>query len=219
VPSGSSSSSRRAESWCTGAEPETIRDAVRAGARMSTHLGNGSHAQIRRHPNYIWEQLACDELYASIITDGDHLPASVARTIARAKGAERLALVSDAVALGGLPPGAYCDGRYEVLPCGKVVTAGTPYLAGAGRLLDVCAANALRFTDLTLAQVTGCASTIPARILGLEDRKGHLQVGYDADLTLFRVPEQGPLEIAATVLGAEIVYRGAGRSEPSTFNL
>ncbi|HZP82256.1 MAG TPA: amidohydrolase family protein [Chthonomonadaceae bacterium] len=190
----------------TGAEPETIRDAIRAGAKMSTHLGNGAHSQIRRHPNYIWEQLAADELYAGIIPDGHHLPASVVKSFARVKGPEKIAIVSDAVALGGQAPGIYMDGRYEVLPTGKIVLAGTPYLAGAGHLLDTCAANALRFTDFSLAQVVGCVTSVPARILGLESRKGHLQVGYDADLTLFRVKEQGPLEIVATVCGGEAVF-------------
>ncbi len=195
----------------SGAEPEVIRDAVRAGAQMSTHLGNGAHGTIRRHPNYIWEQLAHDDLYASIITDGHHLPASVCKSFARVKGPEKLVLVSDAVALGGLQPGVYAGGRYEVLPTGKVVTAGTPYLAGAGHLLDTCLANALRFTDLSLAQVIRCASTIPARILGLESRKGHLRVGYDADLTLFRVPDSGPLQIEATVRAGERVYDAPAR--------
>ncbi|MDQ2798517.1 MAG: amidohydrolase family protein [Armatimonadota bacterium] len=191
----------------TAASASQISDAVSAGARLSTHLGNGSHALLPRHPNYIWEQLAHDDLYATIIADGEHLPVSVVKCFARIKGAERLALVSDAVALGGLPAGLYDGGRHEVLPSGRVVLAGTPYLAGAGVLLDVCIANALRFTDLSLAQVMGCVSAIPARILGLEDRKGHLQVGYDAELTLFHVPEAGPLEIAATVCAGEVIYR------------
>ncbi len=190
----------------TGAEPETIRDAVRAGARLSTHLGNGAHSQIRRHPNYIWEQLASDSLYASIIADGHHLPPSVVKSIARVKGPEKLILVSDAVSLGGLPPGIYGEGRVEVLPNGKVVLAGTPYLSGAGHLLDTCVSNALRFSDLAVAHATACASAIPARLLGMEDHKGHLRVGSDADLTLFRIPDEGPLEIAATLCGGEVVY-------------
>lgn len=191
----------------TGAEPETIRDAVSAGAAMSTHLGNGAHSQIRRHPNYIWEQLAHDDLTASVIADGHHLPPAVVKSFARVKGPEKLALVSDAVSLGGLPPGLYSDGRHEVLPTGKVVLAGTPYLAGAGHLLDTCIANALRFTDLSLAQVTRSASAVPARLLGLDSHKGRLQVGFDADLTLFRVPADGPLEIVATVCSGEPLYK------------
>lgn len=191
----------------TGAEPEQIQDAVRAGARLSTHLGNGAHGMIRRHPNYIWEQLACDDLSATVIADGHHLPASVLKSFVRAKGADRLALVSDAVALGGLAPGIYAGGRYQVLETGKVVLANTPYLAGAGHLLDACVANALRLTDLSLSQATRCVSANPARILGLEARKGRIAVGCDADLTLFRVPADGPLEIAATIRGGDTAYR------------
>ncbi|HZT43191.1 MAG TPA: amidohydrolase family protein [Chthonomonadaceae bacterium] len=191
----------------TGARPEVIRDAARAGASLSTHLGNGAHQLLPRHPNYIWEQLAQDALTASIIADGHHLPASVVKVIARVKGPERLILVSDAVALGGLAPGLYAEGRYEVLESGRVNLAGTPYLAGAGHLLDTCVPNALRSTDLTLAEVVGCVSAIPARLLGLQTRKGALQTGYDADLTLFRLPEEGPLEIVATVCGGEITYQ------------
>jgi N-acetylglucosamine-6-phosphate deacetylase len=193
----------------TGATPETIRDAVRAGARLSTHLGNGAHSRIARHPNYIWEQLAADELYATLIADGNHLPPAVLKCMARSKGAARLALVSDAVSLGGLEPGVYAEGRYEVLPTGKIVLAGTPYLAGAGHLLDVCVPHMLRSTDLTLAEVIGCVTSIPARILGLEDRKGHLRPGYDADLTLFRLPPQGPLQIVETISAGETMYRQA----------
>ena len=190
----------------SGASPATVRDAVRAGARMSTHLGNGSHAVIPRHDNYIWEQLASDDLYASIIADGHHLPASVLKTFVRAKGAHRLTLISDAVSLGGLPPGRYDGGKREVLPSGKVVVAGTPYLSGAGHLQDTCVAHAIRHTDLSLEQAVRCVTEVPAQILGLE-RKGRVRVGADADLTLFRMPAEGPLEIVATVRGGDIVYR------------
>lgn len=191
----------------TGAAPEVIRDAVRAGARMSTHLGNGAHAQLQRHPNYIWEQLSCDELHASLIADGHHLPPAVVRCMVRAKGAERVALVSDAVSLGGMKPGRYAGGRLEVLDSGKIVVADTPYLAGAGHLLDTCVANAIRFSDLTLAQAVRCATTIPAQLLGLDGHKGHLRVGADADLTLFRLPNEGPLEVETTLLAGEVVFQ------------
>ena len=70
----------------TAATGEQIRDAVRAGARLSTHLGNGAHPMIPRHTGYLWEQLACDELWASLIADGAHLPTPVLRVMLRAKG-------------------------------------------------------------------------------------------------------------------------------------
>lgn len=61
----------------TSADGSCIRDAIRAGAIMTTHLGNGSHGMLPRLKNYIWEQLAAEELTASIICDGFHLPESV----------------------------------------------------------------------------------------------------------------------------------------------
>jgi len=57
----------------TKASAAQIQDAVSAGATMSTHIGNGAHAVLPRHPNYIWEQLAEDRLTAGFIIDGIHL--------------------------------------------------------------------------------------------------------------------------------------------------
>src|SRR3954453_1537334 len=74
----------------TKASSDQIRAAVDAGARMSTHLGNGAHPLIRRHPNYIWDQLADDRLTASLIVDGHHLPPAVVQSMVRAKTVERI---------------------------------------------------------------------------------------------------------------------------------
>ncbi len=191
----------------TGASGDRIHDAVKAGARMSTHLGNAAHATLPRHPNYLWDQLANDDLVAGVIADGHHLPASVVRVIARVKGPERLCLVSDAVALGGTPPGITPDGLHEVLPSGKIVLRGTPFLAGAGHMLDTCVGNALAMTDLGMAGVTCAASHTPARVLGLSDTRGALSPGHFADLTLFRWDGLGPVRIMATVRAGEIAWR------------
>lgn len=197
----------------TGASPDQVRDAVKAGARMSTHLGNGSQDQIQRHRNYMFAQLADDGLTAGIIADGDHLPPELVKIYARVKGADRLVLVSDAAALGGLPPGIYGGGTHEVLPGGKIALAGTPYLAGAGHLLDVCVANALRWTELGMAGIAQCVATNPAQLLDLENT-GKVKVGYLADLTLFRYDEdvtlsgaRAPLEIIATILEGKVLFQ------------
>ena len=190
----------------TGATPLQIRDAISAGAQLSTHLGNGSQNMIQRHSNYFFEQLASDEMTACIICDGHHLPAELVKIIARVKPSEKFVLVSDAVALGGMPPGIYDDGRHEVLPSGKVVLAGTPYLAGAGHLLDTCAANALRWTELGMNGISQAVASNSARILGLKN-SGKVEVGNDADLTLFRETKSGPVEIVATVLKGEFLFQ------------
>lgn len=90
----------------TNASPDQIRSAIGAGARVSTHLGNAAHLMLPRHPNYIWEQLAADELWACMIADGFHLPESVLKVFMKVKG-DKTILVSDAVYLSGLEPGRY----------------------------------------------------------------------------------------------------------------
>lgn len=193
----------------TGATPQQIRDAVSAGASLSTHLGNGSQNMIQRHSNYFFEQLASDEMTACIIPDGHHIPPELAKIIARVKGTQKLILVSDVVALGGMPPGIYDDGRHEVLPSGKVVLAGTPYLAGAGHLLDHCAANVLRWGILDAKGLAKTTATNPARAIGLK-HTGHIKVGADADLTIYRETASGPLEIVATILKGDVLYEKTG---------
>jgi N-acetylglucosamine-6-phosphate deacetylase len=90
----------------TAATPAQIAEAVAAGASMSTHLGNGAHLSLPRHPNHLWEQLAQDRLTACLIADGFHLPASFLKVAMRVKGGRAL-LVSDSVHLAGMKPGRY----------------------------------------------------------------------------------------------------------------
>ncbi len=136
----------------TNANSEQIRSAVQAGARLSTHLGNGAHANLPRHPNYIWDQLAEDLLTASIIADGHHLPPAVVKSFVRGKTPERIILVSDITALAGMPPGHRAMtslGEVEVLDDGRLVMAGQrEYLAGASMPLLVGIANVMRFADV-----------------------------------------------------------------------
>lgn len=90
----------------TQATPEQIRQAIASGATMSTHLGNGAAQMLPRHPNFLWEQLAADELSAGIIADGHHLPASFIKTAMRSKRS-RIFLVSDATMFAGMKAGVY----------------------------------------------------------------------------------------------------------------
>jgi N-acetylglucosamine-6-phosphate deacetylase len=123
-----------------------------------------------RHPNVIWEQLAADELAASFIVDGHHLPPATVKAMVRAKTPGRTLLVSDAVTVAGCAPGTYeFNGEQVVLSeNGRVFQPGKPWLAGSSATLDYCVANAARFTGLTLEEILPMASTQPARYLGLQ---------------------------------------------------
>ncbi|MFN8454242.1 MAG: N-acetylglucosamine-6-phosphate deacetylase [Anaerolineae bacterium] len=189
------------------ANREQLHAAVAAGAIMSTHLGNGAHAQLPRHPNYLWEQLAHDGLLASIIVDGHHLPPAVVKTIFRTKEVQRLILVSDAVWVAGLPPGRYrfMGGDVELRPDQSVHLVGTPYLAGSALKLADGVNHIIHFAGATLAQAVEMASTNPAKLLGQFPQRGCLQLGARADLTLFRTTAAG-FELAGTVVGGVVEF-------------
>jgi N-acetylglucosamine-6-phosphate deacetylase len=154
----------------TAASPEQIREAVSAGATLSTHLGNGCAQTLPRHPNFIWEQLAEDELLASFIIDGHHLPPATVKAMMRAKTPGRSLLVTDAIAAAGCPPGRYTIGdvQVELSPTGRVAVPGAPNLAGSALTMPEAVANAVRFTGLPLDEVLPMASTWPAQYLGIE---------------------------------------------------
>jgi N-acetylglucosamine-6-phosphate deacetylase len=188
----------------TAASGPRIRDAVSAGARLSTHLGNGAHALLPRHDNYVWEQLAEDRLWASIICDGQHLPPAVIKCILRVKTPSRTILTCDASSLAGLPPGRYreWEQEFEVLPAGRVVLPGTGYLAGSWHFTDTCLANAVCHGGVTLRDAVDMAGARPRELLGLEPRT--LEVGAPADLMLLA---DGPGEtprVTATVIGGTV---------------
>jgi N-acetylglucosamine-6-phosphate deacetylase len=189
----------------TAATGEQIRAAVDAGAKLSTHLGNGAHLQLPRHPNYLWDQLADDRLTASLIVDGHHLPPEVVQTFVRAKGAERIVLISDLSGMAGLPPGRYktelCE--LDILPSGKLVIAGQDrLLAAASAPLGVGISNVMKFAGIDLKTAIEMASTPPAKLLRLEDVG--LNVGAVANLTLFDMAE----DASRTITVRETVVRG-----------
>jgi N-acetylglucosamine-6-phosphate deacetylase len=154
----------------TMASPSQIADAVSAGASLATHLGNGLPHLLPRHPNLIWEVLACDSLFASLIVDGHHLPPSTVKAMIRAKGLGRTILVSDAIAAAGCPPGRYSIGgvECEMGADGRVSLPGTPYLAGSSLTLPEAIAKTVAFTGCALEEAAAMASTIPAAYMGLE---------------------------------------------------
>lgn len=192
----------------TAAEPQDIRNAVEAGAKMSTHLGNGSHGTIRRHPNYIWEQLAEDRLAACLITDGYHLPDSVIKCMVRAKGVENCLLTCDASGLAGCPPGVYPEDGHavEVLEDGRIVVAGQrEYLAGSGASTDLCVGRAAQFPEIGLKQACEMAGNRVRQMFHVTPVL--LKTGSIADLTLFeQTANTGIIRIVGTIVAGKIRY-------------
>lgn len=206
----------------TAAAAGQIERAVEAGATMSTHLGNGSHPVLPRHPNYIWDQLANDRLWAGLIADGHHLPPNVLKVMLRTKR-DKAILVSDAVKFAGMPPGRYStviNAEVELHADGRLNTVANPaILAGSASSLADGIANAASWGGVSLAEAVRMVTLYPSRLMGL-DRLGRLEPGAAASLTLFDwMPgdgkaARGRIVVRETVLDGCSMYR-RNREAPS----
>ncbi len=192
----------------TQATAAEIGDAVSAGATFATHLGNGAHRVLPRHPNYIWDQLAEDRLMAGFIADGIHLGSAFLKVALRAKGIARAVLVTDAAAPAGAEPGRYHLGEQSVdlTPGGRVVLTGTDRLAGSALRMDRGIENLMRLAGLSLADAVRMATTNAARAGKLPGRTRGLAPGDRADLVQFRFAPAAPrIEVVATWLSGRRV--------------
>lgn len=172
----------------TSADAAQIAAAVEAGASLSTHLGNGSHAMLNRRHNHLWPQLADDRITAMFIADGHHLTPAQLKVMLRAKGPGRSLVVSDTVALGGMAPG-----KYETPIGGKVVLRedgflaiddGTGnYLAGAALPLVASIPVLVNQVGLSLSEALNLIASSPGRQVG---GRGVLAAGQPADLVALR---------------------------------
>jgi N-acetylglucosamine-6-phosphate deacetylase len=193
----------------TGATAGQIADAVSAGASLSTHLGNGAHAVMRRHPNYIWDQLAEDRLMADFIVDGIHLGANFLKAALRGMGIERSVLVTDASAPAGAAPGRYFLGEQAVdlTPDNRVVLAGQDKLAGSALRMDRGVENLMRMAGLPLADAVRMATVNAAKAGKVPGRTNGLAAGDRADFVQFRWDaEARAIDVTATWVSGRRVY-------------
>jgi N-acetylglucosamine-6-phosphate deacetylase len=168
----------------SGADAATALRAVDAGARMATHLFNAMPPLHHRQPGLVGAMLADTRVIVGLIADGVHVDPLVIDLVVRTCGTDRVALVSDALAAAGAPPGESVLGDQTVISDGRVVRREDGTLAGSAALLDMCLRNAREW----LPEVPACtlidmATRTPATLLGLT-RKGRVAVGCDADLVI-----------------------------------
>ena len=195
----------------TKATREQIQEAVNAGATKSTHIGNGAHSVLSRHPNYIWEQLAEDRLSAGFIMDGIHLGPAFTKVALRAKTVARSLLVTDAAMPACATPGIYRLGEQEVelTEDNRVVLLGQNRLAGSALRMDRAIENVMRIAGLSLTEALTMANRNPARVGRIGGRQRGLATAERADLVLFGFdPDTKTIEIRKTIVSGREVYSG-----------
>ena len=148
---------------------EDIDHAVAAGAKMSTHLGNGSEQTLPRLDNYLQKQLAEDALFAGLIADGHHMPFTTLKNFIRAKTPQHVVLVTDAISAAELGPGIYDLGgeKVQVYENGLAVKPGQKNLSGSTVTLDMAIINVVRYCGISLEDTWKMGSSQPAELVNL----------------------------------------------------
>lgn len=165
----------------TDATYEQTTQALGHGARMVTHLFNAMRAFHHRDPGVVGAAFDDPRCICGLIADGVHVHPAALRLAYRMLGADRVALVSDAVAAAGMPPGTYTLGNRAIrLKAGDAPRLEDGTLAGSVLRMDQAISNLLGW-GITLRDAVLSSSQVPARLLGVTDR-GALTPGLRADL-------------------------------------
>lgn len=198
----------------TQADVRQTQTAIDRGARHATHFYDVFYSPKESDPGVrpcgaVEAILADPRVSVDFILDGEHVDPAAVRLALRCKGPEKVCLITDANIGAGLPPGRYDFGgsqiefRYAGGPARLTEKSGYPGgLAGSGLTMDLAVRNARRLLDLDVPTAVRMASESPARVLGLDDRKGRIAVGYDADFVLLN-PN---LEVRETWISGQKMY-------------
>lgn len=189
------------------ANKEQLDLAVKNGARISTHLGNGCANMINRHVNPLWPQLANDDLMISIICDGFHLLPEEIKVFYKTKGVDRTIITSDVTSYAALEPGEYKTETGETIELtkeGKLYYPAQNVLYGSASPITKGVGHIMEVTGCSLAEAIKMASTNPSKLYKLSDR-GILEVGKRADLVLFTL-DDFKVNIQKTFVEGELVY-------------
>jgi len=155
------------------ANEQDLERLVAVGAKGLTHLGNGVPALLSRHQNAVWAGLANDDLAATIIADGHHLPPAMLKTIIRAKGVGRCIVISDASPLAGLAPGEYWSmgAMVRLQDDGKLFNPATGYMAGSSATILACANHLAGLGLAGLNELSQMCFYNPLRLIGVSPKQ------------------------------------------------
>ncbi|QKZ13278.1 N-acetylglucosamine-6-phosphate deacetylase [Spirosoma sp. KUDC1026] len=194
----------------TDAVYDDVLTAYENGYSLATHLYSAMSGVTRRnafrYAGAIESALLLD-MDVELITDGIHLPAPLLRLVYKIKGADRIALITDAMRAAGMPEGesilgSLTNGLPVLVEDGVAKLPDRSSFAGSVATTNQLVRNMVQLADVPLLNAVRMASTTPARIMGVEGRKGSLMVGKDADLVIF----DQDINIETTIVNGKIVY-------------
>lgn len=177
---------------------------VAAGIRHVTHTYNGMRGLHHREPGVVGSALIMDQLTCELIMDGIHVHPIAASLLVKMKEAAGIVLVTDSMRAAGLPDGDYTLADQRVIVKEGEARLESGELAGSTLTMDLAVANMVRIVGVPLPDAIAMASSTPARQIGLENRKGRLQSGMDADITIM---DADTYEATTTISMGKVIFQ------------
>lgn len=196
----------------TDAVYEEVLAAVEHGYSLATHLYSGMSGVSRRngfrYAGVVESAFLLDELDVELIADGAHLPAPLLKLAHKIKGPDRTVLITDAMRAAGMPPGksvlgSLRDGMEVIVEDGVAKMPDRQAFAGSVATTNRLVANMVMLAGIPLPEAVRMMSATPARVMGVEDRKGELVAGKDADIVFF----DDTFSVQLTLVEGRVVFR------------
>jgi len=169
----------------TDATYEQAMEGIKKGLSIATHLFNGMRGFTHREPGTAGAVLNNDSIYAELIVDGVHLHNAAVDLAIKAKGIDKLILISDAMRAAGLSDGLYDLGGQEVTVKNGEARLKDGTIAGSTLNLNTAIKNVIKNNNVSIVDAVKMASTNPAKAIGIFDKKGSIAEGKTADLVFF----------------------------------
>ena len=185
----------------TSADYDTAVAGVKAGVRHATHLFNAMTPLTHRGPGVVGAALNCDEVSTELIVDTHHVNAALFDTVYKLKG-RKLVAITDCLPAGGLPEGEYTLGGAKIIYKNDLCRLEDGTIAGSVLRLNKGVWNIYKNSKIPLNECVNCASLNPATTLGIQDKKGSIKEGKDADILIL----DNEFNVKKTIIGGKVKY-------------
>lgn len=195
----------------TDAIYEEALEGFHNGYTLATHLYSAMSGVTRRnafrYAGVIETAFLLDEMDVEVIADGKHLPAPLLKLIYKIKGADRIALITDAMRGAGMPPGESILGNIRtgmkvIVEDGVAKLPDRAAFAGSVATANQLVKNMVEMAEVPVPEAVRMITSTPARIIGVEDRKGTIATGMDADITIC----DASFDVKAVMIMGEVLY-------------
>ena len=185
----------------TSADYDTAVAGVKAGVRHATHLFNAMTPLTHRGPGVVGAALNCDEVSTELIVDTHHVNKALFDTVYKLKG-RKLVFITDCLPAGGLPEGEYTLGGAKIIYKNDLCRLEDGTIAGSVLKLNKGVWNVYTNSKIPLHECVNCASLNPATTLGIQDKKGSIKEGKDADFVIL----DNEFNVKKTIIGGKVKY-------------